>query len=123
MDALIDPTTRDYVLLAGAIKRDPANGLLNACYLRLTVELGSYWEELTLGSKLFLLRREKDVSRVVVLAKQYAEQALAPIVADGRATKITVTATQPGNGRLYLLIDVIAASGEQLTFKHPVSVG
>lgn len=123
MDALIDPTTRDYVLLAGAINRDPANGLLNACYLRLTVELGSYWEDLTLGSKLYLLRREKDVSRVVVLAKQYAEQALAPIVADGRATKITVTATQPGNGRLYLLIDVIAASGEQLTFKHPVSVG
>lgn len=123
MDALINPTTRDYVLLDGAIKRDPANGLLNACYLRLTVELGSYWEDISLGSKLYLLRREKDVARVVVLAKQYAEQALAPIVADGRATKIKVTATQPGNGRLYLLIDVISAGGEQLTFKHPVSVG
>lgn len=123
MDTLIDQVTRDYVLLQGALKRDPANGLLNACYLRLTVPLGSYWEDLLLGSKLYLLRREKDVSRVVVLAKQYAEQALAPILADGRATKIDVSATRPGTGVLYLLIKVIAASGEELTFKHPVSVG
>lgn len=123
MDSFIDPTTRDYVLLQGAVKRDPANGLLNACYLRLTVELGSYWEDVALGSKLYLLRREKDVPRMKVLAKQYAEQALAPILADGRATQITVTAMQPGDGRLYFLFEVIAASGQSLTFKHPVSVG
>jgi len=123
MDALIDPFTRDYVLLQGAVKRDPANGLLNACYMRLTVELGSYWADLTLGSKLYLLRREKDVARVMVLAKQYAEQALKPVADDGRAKQIKVTAMQPGNGRLYLLFEVIAASGELLTFKHPVSVG
>lgn len=122
MDTLIDPITRDYVLLQGQAARDPANGLLNACYLRLTVELGSYWEDLTLGSKLYLLRREKDVSRAVVLAKQYAEQALAPLMPD-RATQINVSTFRPGNGRLYLLIEVIAASGETLTFKHPISVG
>lgn len=91
--------------------------------MRLTVELGSYWADLTLGSKLYLLRREKDVARVMVLAKQYAEQALKPVADDGRAKQIKVTAMQPGNGRLYLLFEVIAASGELLTFKHPVSVG
>lgn len=122
MSALIDPVTRDYVLLAGAVKRDPSGGLLTACYLRLTVPLGSYWADKKLGSKLHLLRREKDVSRVSKLAKQYAEQALQPILDDLRATRITVTTEQPHNGRLYLFFEVVAASGETLTFKHPVKV-
>jgi phage gp46-like protein len=123
MDTLIDPITRDYVLLQGALKRDPANGLLNACYLRLTVQLGSYWEDAAFGSKLHLLSREKDVSRVAVLAKQYAEQALAPILIDGRAKQIDVSTSRSGTGILYLLIKVISAAGEAITFKHPVSVG
>lgn len=123
MDALINPSTRGYELLENAVQRDPSGGLLNACYLRLTVWLGSYWADRLLGSKLHLLRREKDVSRVMVLAKQYAKDALATLLDDGRASKITVTATQPGNGCLYLLIEVTAASGDTVSFKHPVSVG
>ncbi|ADE10485.1 phage GP46 family protein [Sideroxydans lithotrophicus] len=122
MDALIDPLTRDYVLLDGAIKRDPANGLLNSIYLRLTVPLGSYWEAPTLGSRLYTLEREKDKVRVAKLATQYAKQALDPILESGRATSITVTSEQPNDGHLYLLFEVVAASGETLTFKHPVKV-
>lgn len=122
MDAFIDPVTRDYVLLSGAAKRDPAGGLANSCYLRLSTQLGSYWADKTLGSLLHTLQREKDVPRVARLAQQYAEQALAPILADGRATQINVTTEQPHNGRLYLLIEVTSASGETLTFKHPVGV-
>jgi phage gp46-like protein len=121
MDSYISPFTRDYVLLNGAAQRDP-NGLANAVYLRLSVRLGSYWADKTLGSQLYTLEREKDVPRVGLLAKQYAEQALAPILADGRASSITVTTDQPHDGRLYLLIEVVAASGETLTFKHPVKV-
>lgn len=122
MDTLIDPTTRDYVLLAGAAQRDPADGLANSCYLRLAVPLGSYWPDRYFGSRLHELQREKDLSRVALLARQYAEQALAPILADGRATNITVSTEQPYNGRLHLLIEVTAASGETLTFRHPVQV-
>lgn len=122
MDSFIDPTTRDYVLLQGAAQRDPANGLANACYLRLTVRLGSYWADTGLGSRLHELEREKDVSRVAILAAQYADQALAPLLTDGRATQINVTTSRPGNGRLYLLIEVVSASSETLTFKHPVGV-
>lgn len=121
MDARIDPITRDYVLLAGAVQRDPAGGLANAIYMRLEVPLGSYWADKTLGSRLHELQREKDVTRVAILARQYAEQALAPILADGRATKITVT-TQRAAGRLNLLIEVIAANGQALAFQHPVGV-
>lgn len=122
MDAFISPDTRDYVLLSGATQRDPADGLANSCYLRLAVPLGSYWADKNFGSRLHELQREKDLARVSTLARQYAEQALAPIVADGRATRITVSTEQPHNGRVHLLIEVIAASGETLTFKHPVQV-
>jgi phage gp46-like protein len=124
MDTFIDPTTRDYVLLSGAAQRDPAGGLANSCYLRLTTRLGSYWADKTFGSLLHTLQREKDVARVARLAKQYAAQALAPILlpTDGRATQINVTTEQPHNGRLYLLIELVLASGGSLTFKHPVGV-
>ncbi|MDO9053851.1 MAG: phage GP46 family protein [Gallionella sp.] len=121
MDTLIDPTSKDYVLLQGAAERDPAGGLANACYLRLSIPLGSYWAEKTIGSRLHELKREKDVARVAILAKQYAEAALAPCVADGRATSITVS-TERAAGRLNLLIKALAANGQTLTFQHPVGV-
>lgn len=122
MDAFVSPNTRDYVLLEGAAQRDPAGGLANSCYLRLTVPLGSYWAHPELGSRLHELQRGKDVARVALLARQYAEQALAPILEDGRATQIDVSTEQPRNGRINLLIEVLAASGEVLTFKHPVGI-
>lgn len=121
MDAWIDPVTRDYALANGAPVRDPARGLANAVYLRLMTPLGSYWAAPTLGSRLHELQREKDLARVARLAAQYAEQALAPIVADGRASAIEVS-TEPQAGRLALLIVVTAASGERFVFQHPVTV-
>ena len=122
MDAWIDPATGDYDQQAGAVTRDPAGGLANAVYLRLETPLGSYWTDATLGSRLHELQREKDLARVAVLARQYAEQALQPILTDGRATSISVTSERAGNGRLNLLIEVTAASGEGFTFSHPVKV-
>lgn len=121
-DALIDPVLRDYTLVGGMPQRDPAAGLANAVYLRLTTPLGSYWADPSLGSRLHELQREKDKTRVALLARQYAEQALEPLIADGRASDIDVSTEQPGNGWLRLLIEVTAATGERLTFKHPVTV-
>ncbi|WP_293766421.1 phage GP46 family protein [uncultured Aquitalea sp.] len=121
-DALIDPYTRGYLLASGSATRDPAAGLGNAVYLRLMTPLGSYWADASLGSRLHELQREKDLPRVSVLAKQYAEDALAPLIVDGRATQITVTTAQPGNGWLMLLVQVVAASGEKHDFSYPVKV-
>ena len=122
-DAWINPVTGDYELtLLGAATRDTAAGLANAVYLRLMTPLGSYWADPLLGSRLHELQREKDLSRVATLARQYAEQALATIVKDGRATAIVVSTVRAGNGRMHLLIEVTAASGERLTFQHPVKV-
>lgn len=125
-DALIDPVTRDYCMVAGSPQRDPAGGLANAVYLRLMTPLGSYWAEPLLGSKLHLLQRTKDLARVERMAQQYAEQALAPLLADGRATAIDISTQRikvgDGSGRLNLLIEVTAANGQRLTFSHPVKV-
>lgn len=122
MDIWIDPETGDYAIANSAPQRDPANGLANSVYLRLMTPLGSYWADTNLGSRMHELQREKDVGRVAILAKQYAEQALAPVLKNGRATAIRVSAERSGNGRMLLLIEVTAASGERLTFKHPVKV-
>lgn len=121
-DTWINPATGSYEVTLGALVRDPAGGLANAVYLRLMTPLGGYWADANLGSKLHLLQREKDLPRVAVLAKQYAEQALAPIVQDGRASAITVSTQRTGAGRLNLLIEVTAANGERVTFSHPVTV-
>lgn len=122
MDTFVDPVKRDYVLANGAPVRDPAAGLANAVYVRLVTPLGSWWQDVLLGSRLHELRREKDVSRVSQKAWRYATNALKPILADGRATKIEVSTEQPHNGWLNLLVEVTAASGEVFTFKHPVKV-
>ncbi|AMO79710.1 phage GP46 family protein [Obesumbacterium proteus] len=115
MDTLLDPTTGDYAGIQ-------TQTLANPVYLRLMVPLGSWWANPKLGSKLHLLQREKDVSRVRVLAKQYAEEALAPLVNDGRATSITVTASQGNPGWLILRVEVVSAANQKQTFKLPVRV-
>lgn len=115
MDPHINPTTGDY-------SGERTNSLANAVYLRLMTPLGSWWGDPTLGSRLHELERELDVTRVRVLAKQYAEQALAPLVDSGRARSVTVTAAHPRNGWCELLVGVIDATGQPHNFKHPVSV-
>lgn len=102
----LNPLTGDYDFIAPANTPDPADGLANAVYLRIMTPLGSYWQNTLLGSRLHELQREKDLQRVSILAKQYAEQALKPILDDGRASKIEVFTQQLHNGRLNLLIEV-----------------
>lgn len=125
MDTLIDPTTGDYQADAtriGALARDPAGGLLNAAYLRLAVPLGSWFADATLGSRLHELVREKDVPRVERLAQQYATDALAPLLADGRATRVAVRSLRLGAGRLGLTVELVDARGVLSTFTLAVKV-
>lgn len=122
MDIWIDPQTAGYALANGTPVRDPADGLANAVYVRLMTPLGSFWADPGLGSRLHELQREKDLARVELLARQYTEQALRPILDDGRATAIEVATERPHDGRLLLAIQVTAASGQVLTFQHPVQV-
>jgi phage gp46-like protein len=126
MDTFINPLTADYAVAVGAAARDPMGGLANAVYLRLMTPLGGYWADITLGSRLHELVREKDKARVATLAKQYAQNALKPILTEGRATEINVTVERvkdnAATGRLNLSVEVLAASGERQTFHFPVRV-
>lgn len=114
MDPRIDPITGDY-------SGERIKSLANAVYLRLMTPLGSYWADLTLGSRLHELERELDVSRVRILAKQYAEQALATLMPE-RARSISVTASQLQKGWCELHVQVVDNTGQQEHFKHPVKV-
>lgn len=116
MDAYIDPRSGDYT--GARISR-----LENAVYLRLATPRGAWWADPELGSRLHELAREKDVPRIALLAQQYAEQALRPLVDDGRARAVTVTAEQPHNGRCLLHVEVIDAAGEPYAHEHFVRVG
>lgn len=99
MERALNPSTGDY---SGEV----IDHLGNAVYLRLMTPLGSYWADKTLGSRLHELSREKDVERVRVLARQYSEQALQPLIDVGRADAIDVVAIRQQPGRLALGIEV-----------------
>ena len=119
-DTELSPITGDYT--GNRIRH-----LGNAVYVRLTTPKGSYWADPLLGSRLHELAREKDVARVRVLARQYAEEALAPLVRDSRARSVTVTTEdtpkdETGSGRMLLYIVVEDSTGKKTTYKHPVKV-
>ena len=114
MDKELNPLTGDYT-------GKSINNLQNAVYIRLLTPLGTWWADKTMGSLLHLLRREKDVPRVGLLAEQYASEALQPIVDSGRADKITVNATQAHNGKLTLHIHVQTAQGG-FNYRHEVPI-
>lgn len=129
MDTWINPVTGDYAAdanLVGALVRDPAAGLANAVYMRLMTPLGSWFGDPSLGSRLHELQREKDLARVERLAKQYSEQALQPVLADGRASRLVVTTQRSkdasGAGRLMVEIEVTDARGQTHLFTAPVAV-
>lgn len=115
MDKTINPVTKTY---DGTV----IDTLQNAVYLRLTTPRGKWWADKEFGSLLHLIHREKDLPRVGLLAQQYAEEALEPIVKSKRAKSITVTPHQPHNGKLLLEIAVIDLTGKKHPFYYHVKV-
>jgi phage gp46-like protein len=116
MDSFINPVTGDY-------DGQRINHLANAIYLRLMTPLGSWWADPKLGSRLHELTREKNLSRIYLLAKQYAEVALQPLIESNRASEIEVTAEAiDQNGWCLLNIIVTDITGKKSLFTHKVGV-
>lgn len=115
MDSRIDPITGDY-------DRTRIDTIANAIYLRITVPLGSYWADPTLGSKLYLLRRAKDVERNRILAVQYTREALQPLIDAKRADRIDVSAVWNHDGRLQLVGEAYQHGRVIAPFRHYVKV-
>lgn len=64
-----------------------------------------------IGSRLWLLAREKQVEGVRVRAEGYAREALAWLTADGVAARVDVAASWGGIGRLDLAVTVYRRDG------------
>ncbi len=121
MDTLLNPLSGEYVT------NEQTHSLHNAAYIRLTTPLGTYWADPDLGSRLHLLEREKDLTRVRTLARQYSEQALQSLLNDKRASKIEVLTdadleNKRPKGWLILHISIWDAGNEKIYFKYPVRV-
>ncbi|MCY1307412.1 Phage protein GP46 [compost metagenome] len=73
-----------------------------------------------LGSRLWLLSREKEIPETLRRAKEYADEALAWLVADGIAARVEVVASVPRRGVLGLAITVKRLDGRIENYQYDV---
>ncbi|CBJ81765.1 putative bacteriophage protein [Xenorhabdus bovienii str. Jollieti] len=75
---------------------------------------GDSFNSRPIGSRLWLLAREKQLSAVLHRAKAYADEALAWLVDERHVRKIDVMATAPASGVLLLTVSVTLFDGSVL---------
>ncbi len=75
---------------------------------------GDSFNERPIGSRLWLLGREKQLSTVLHRAKSYAEEALAWLLDEKLVKTLTVTASVPEDGWLLLSISLTLPDGSVL---------
>lgn len=71
-----------------------------------------------IGSRLWLLSREKQLPEVVRRAREYAEEALAWLVEDGIARRVSVEAAVVRNGVLGLGVAIERPDGSALQYRY-----
>lgn len=111
---------KDYVLtsLDAAFNADVVQSVCQ----RLNIHRGKYWANPNLGSRLYTLRRSKDVPRMLQLVKQFAEEALSDLV-PSRLDSVTVTTSQSVVSRIDLEIEIVRLTGESQKIPYFVAVG
>ena len=70
-----------------------------------------------IGSRLWLLSREKLTARTVLRARRYAEEALAWLVKDGVAARVEVSAERQGLFTLALGVRVYKSDGKPMDIR------
>jgi len=70
-----------------------------------------------IGSRLWLLAREKQLPAVMIRAAEYAREALAWLIEDGVASKVDVVATNPRPQMLALEIVIHPPTGNQIEYR------
>lgn len=71
-----------------------------------------------IGSRLWLLNREKQTTNVLRRAEDYAYEALEWLIEDGIASSVTVTASNPRRGWLKLDIAMDKPDGDSVNFDY-----
>ncbi|MEH5399764.1 phage GP46 family protein, partial [Escherichia coli] len=77
---------------------------------------GDSFRERPIGSRLWLLSREKTLSSVVSRAQAYADEALAWLHKSGAATSVVCHAMRVGHDRLSLSVKITLPDGS----RHPM---
>ena len=84
-------------------------------------DLTTSFEDDQIGSRLWLLEREKTLENVPVRAKKYAEEALQWLIDDGITKKIEVETERqgiPGNDRLAIAVRIFKPDGTVVRFRY-----
>ena len=68
---------------------------------------GDTFRDVPIGSKLWLNRRRKATDQVLLLHKQYAEEALLPLILSGIAKRIPVDASWTSRGVMEMNIQIV----------------
>jgi phage gp46-like protein len=71
-----------------------------------------------IGSKLWLLHREKQLPEVAARAREYAREALEWLIDDGIAESVEVGAEIMSNGVLGLSIEITRPSGQRAGYRY-----
>lgn len=69
------------------------------------------------GSRLWLLHREKQIPQTLTRARDYAEEALAWLVADGIAARVDVSAEVVRTGVLGLSVEIQRTAGPNARYR------
>jgi len=88
-------------------------------------DLRGFWGDVSppvagdkLGSKLWLLAREKATTDVLARAREYAEESLAWLVEDQVASSVTVTTEYLRPGLMAMAIIINRPSGETVNYRY-----
>lgn len=72
---------------------------------------GDAFQSRPMGSRLWLLSREKQMTSVLIRAKTYADEALAWLIDERHVKQVQVTATAPRQGMLHLAVTLTLPNG------------
>ncbi|KUG24581.1 hypothetical protein ASZ90_005611 [hydrocarbon metagenome] len=109
----------------GQMTFDKATTLINNIYISLKVRQGSFFADLTLGSRLYLLERAKNTEATARLAIDYCKEALQWMIDAGKISKVDVYTERDRTQdlhRLKLLIEVTPISGPTVAFTTFIEV-
>jgi len=118
----IDPETGDYVVESGRPRADTT--LASAVLLRLRMRRGSCPLLPTLGSRLYLIR--KNTESALRLAKHYAFEALDDLIRDERITNVAVETEAisiDGGAALGVTVSFTDGAGDQRTVQYQRRLG
>lgn len=75
---------------------------------------GDSFNDKKIGSRLWLLRREKQLLSVLQRAQEYATESLQWMINENLIQSVTVTATNPSNGVLMLTVRPVLLNSEDV---------